>query len=194
MTAICNALECNEDLEGLETLVEDTNPLCLAASQGDIRSIQKLLNSGTIDINAPDSQGNTALHFAAQQGDLQIAKTLLKTQGVNINAQDSKDNTALHLAAVMGNLEAVKLLIKHGADTAAQNNAGKYPSGKAFEGNNTFDVVAYLCSKGAPFTPLDKKVYLSLEDDTSSEEDTISETTGTSDSEIGCLGNDGMEE
>lgn len=161
MMAICNALECNEDLEGLETLVEDTNPLCLAASQGDIRSIQKLLNSGTIDINAPDSQGNTALH----------------------------------LAAITGNLEAVKMLIKNGADTASQNNAGKYPSGKALEGTNTFEVVAYLYCK-TPFTPIDEKLYLGLApyNYNSSEEDTTSETTGTSDSEIGCLGNDGMEE
>lgn len=67
------------------------------------------------DIEAPDSQGVTALLRAIQAGDTQEAQRLID-QGANVNAKTETGVTPLMNASGMGQVEIVKSLLEKGAD------------------------------------------------------------------------------
>jgi hypothetical protein len=71
-----------------------------AAGQGDLQTLQALLDSG-IAVNSGDESGSTALHFAADRGQ-QEALQLLLAAGADVNAQDHDGQTPLHYAAACG--------------------------------------------------------------------------------------------
>ncbi|CAM9645025.1 unnamed protein product [Ectocarpus fasciculatus] len=79
--------------------------------------MQALIRHG-VDVNAPDSNGCTALHSAAM-GDKVGAIDVLVEAGANINVQGGKYElryTPLHMASDKGSSEAALSLVKHGAD------------------------------------------------------------------------------
>ena len=96
-----------------------------AASEGDIKGIERLLISGT-DVNAVHSNGSTALDVAAFRGHTEVAELLIR-KGANVTIANADGNTALHTASVMGNPEIVALLLDHGASDNAKNKLGKTP-------------------------------------------------------------------
>ncbi|CAM9418303.1 unnamed protein product [Ectocarpus sp. 4 AP-2014] len=91
--------------------------LGLAASGGHVEVMQALIRHG-VDVDAPDSNGCTALHSAAM-GDAVGAIDALIEAGANIDAQGGKDGaryTPLHTASEKGSAKAALSLVKHGAD------------------------------------------------------------------------------
>jgi ankyrin repeat protein len=90
------------------------SPLADAAQKLDRPRIKSLLAHHT-DVNAPQTDGMTALHWAAHLDDLETTERLLQA-GANAKATNRYGVTPLSLACVNGNPAIVKLLLDAGAD------------------------------------------------------------------------------
>ncbi len=75
------------------------------------------------NVNATDTDGNTALIFAAKKGFLGIVNVLLKHHAY-VNAPNRTGDTALMWAAVRRNLDVVNVLLAKGAYVNARNTYG----------------------------------------------------------------------
>src|SRR5215510_12203396 len=85
-----------------------------AAEKSDRAAIRTLLEQHA-DVNAPQADGMTALHWAAHRDELELARQLLKA-GARAGATNQYGVTPLSLACVNGNTELVELLLASGAD------------------------------------------------------------------------------
>ncbi len=85
-----------------------------AAEQADQAGIRALLGQ-RLDVNAPQIDGMTALHWAARRDDLETVELLVRA-GANVKAVNRYGVTPLSLAATNGNAAMVELLLKAGAD------------------------------------------------------------------------------
>ncbi len=74
--------------------------LASAMKNRDKSSVRSLLTQ-RVDVNAPDVEGMTALHWAAHWDDLDTAKLLLRA-GANARAANRYGVTPLHEAATLG--------------------------------------------------------------------------------------------
>src|SRR5689334_17701528 len=70
------------------------------------------------DVNAPQIDGATALHWAVRWDDLETADLLIKA-GANAKAANRDGSTPLALAVVNGNAAMIDRLIKAGVDVNA---------------------------------------------------------------------------
>jgi ankyrin repeat protein len=59
--------------------------LCMAAQMGPVERIWALVNEGA-DVDRPDAEGLTALHYAAYRGNVETVRVILEL-GVDANAQ-----------------------------------------------------------------------------------------------------------
>jgi len=96
-----------------------------AAKKDDRKAVRALVEQHS-DVNAPQIDGTTALHWAADRDDLETAQLLLKA-GANANAANRYGVTVLSLACTNGNGAMVELLLKAGADPNAAIPGGETP-------------------------------------------------------------------
>ena len=89
-------------------------PLADAAETMERESIRILLQR-PVDVNAPQADGMTALHWAARHDDLEIAGLLLRA-GAGVNAANRYGVTPLTLACINGDQGMVELFLDAGAD------------------------------------------------------------------------------
>src|SRR5215472_7394614 len=85
-----------------------------AAMQGDRSEVRALLEKKA-DVNAPQVDGTTALHWAVRAGDLDMTETLLKA-GARASAANQSGATPVLLAALNGSAAILERLIQAGAD------------------------------------------------------------------------------
>ena len=78
-------------------------------------AVQALLTEGA-DVNAPQGDGMTALHWAAHNGDASLARILLDAEADVAAGTRIGHYTPLHLAAQAGAGEVVEMLLGAGAD------------------------------------------------------------------------------
>jgi hypothetical protein len=80
--------------------LEDTSILHLAVQCAELPVVEYVISdgSGTIDINARDREGNTALHIAAQQGRSPIVRLLLDQPDINDSIPNYQGRLPLDLA------------------------------------------------------------------------------------------------
>ena len=125
------------------------SPLADAVQRGDASTIQALLKK-KIDVNAPQANGATALHWAAYRSDAESMAALIRA-GANINLTNNYGVTPLALAAQQGNPAVLDLLLKAGAkpnDPVNFVNAGETPLMAAARSANV-DAVKALARAGA---------------------------------------------
>ena len=127
-------------------------PLIEAATKGDVKEVERLLDEGA-DFNTLDRFGRNALHWAVGYGHRATVQLLLD-RGADINARDRVGCTALHWAAMCRDIngenvnggdvkEIVRLLLERGADVNAKTVGGKSALDLARADRNK-DIVAIL--------------------------------------------------
>jgi ankyrin repeat protein len=89
-------------------------PMADAAEKMDVLRVRALLQQ-RVDVNAPQADGMTALHWAAYQDDAALTALLVKA-GANVKAANGYGVTPLSLACTNGNSSIVELLLNAGAD------------------------------------------------------------------------------
>ena len=105
-----------------------TSTIGLAAG-GDVRLIQavrskniesvRALIKQRVDVNAPQGDGATALHWAAHLDDLAMADLLIRS-GARVNAANDDGATPLHLACMNRGASMVERLLAAGANANAK--------------------------------------------------------------------------
>ncbi len=80
----------------------------------------------SVDINARNEHGMTALMRAARQGRVQIVRMLLE-HGADPNVVRNDKFTALSLAAFFGHSQVVEILLEYGAQTNVETRYGTSP-------------------------------------------------------------------
>ncbi len=88
-----------------------------AAMNRDLQALRSLLKQKA-DVNAPQPDGATALHWAVQTDNLEAADLLL-TAGANVKAQNRFGVTPLGIACINGSARMMERLLKAGADPQA---------------------------------------------------------------------------
>jgi len=93
------------------------NPLIDAVKQGRPDAVRAALKQRA-DVNAPEPDGMTALHWAARADDAEVVDLLIRA-GAKVNAVNRYGVTPLSLAAVNGGSKVTDRLIAAGADVNA---------------------------------------------------------------------------
>jgi ankyrin repeat protein len=85
-----------------------------AAMRKNLPAVRSLLQQKA-DVNAPQSDGATALHWAVRADDLDMAELLIRA-GANVKAANRLGVTPLSLACINGNAAMIEKLLKAGVD------------------------------------------------------------------------------
>ncbi|EZA47545.1 Tankyrase-2 [Ooceraea biroi] len=166
-------LEANDISEMLQHLQKDIN---IAASNGDVQTVQRLLKSGA-SANDKDIDGRTPLHYAVSNRQIGVVNVLLKNEA-DITQGTNKRNTPLHIATSKGYKEIVEVLLEYvsrdklnefiNAKTAASGSTSLHVAAS----NGYLEIVKSLLKHGATYNienkegkiPLDLSKYQSVTD------------------------------
>jgi len=99
--------------------------LVSAAKNRDLPAVQTLMKQ-KVDVNTPDVDGMTPLHWAAHWDQLEIVKQLLAA-GANAKAANRYGVTPLHEATLVADVPMMEALIKAGANPNATYGSGETP-------------------------------------------------------------------
>ena len=116
-----------------------------AAMGNDAKRVEKLI-AAKADVNAPQPDGSTALHWATYNDDVKLAKALLHAHA-NPNVAMENGMTPLLLACQAGDADLVKELLKAGADPNQTLANGETPLMMAAR-TGSVPVLAALLKKG----------------------------------------------
>ena len=100
-----------------------TSELADAAMARNALTVRSLLQKKA-DVNAPQVDGTTALHWAVRYDDLDTADLLIRS-GARVSTANREGVTPLQLAAMNGSASMIDKLLKAGAEA----NAALTPSG-----------------------------------------------------------------
>ena len=125
---------------------EPSGMLVEAVRAGDVAAIRALLEQRA-DVNVPEPDGTTALHWAAHRGDL-FTVDLLLDAGAHATAANVFGISPLSLAAENGNREVVDRLLGRGADPNTSVKGGETVLMTAARAGRT-DAVRALVDAGA---------------------------------------------
>ena len=117
-----------------------------AVKSGSVDRVRTLLRPG-VDVNAPQGDGATALHWAAHRNDVATADLLLRA-GANVNAANQLGATAIWLAAVNGSAPMIRRLLEAGANPNVALESGETPLMAAARGGSV-EAVQLLVGGGA---------------------------------------------
>jgi len=117
-----------------------------AVMRGDKAAVQKLV-AQRADVNAPQADGATALHWAVFRSDKEMVDLLIRA-GANAKAANREGATPLWLASVNGDAAIIEALIKSGADANEKQPLGRTPLMEASRTGNV-DAMKVLLDHGA---------------------------------------------
>ena len=104
-------------------LANSDQSLIEAVKQEDAATARALIK-GDVDVNTPQADGATALHWAVYRNDLDTAELLVEA-GANVNATNDFGVMPLSLACTNGNASMIEALLKAGADSNASLSTGE---------------------------------------------------------------------
>ena len=104
----------NKDKENSGNIPSNKN-LLEGAKEGDFEKVLHALESGA-NVNAKDSNGETALMHASRKGRVDIVRHLLKN-GADVNIPNNDGWTALMYASKYGHHDVFRTLRNYGAKT-----------------------------------------------------------------------------
>src|SRR5262245_54099893 len=96
-----------------------------AAMRGDRQALRTLIGQRA-DVNAPQPDGATALHWAVYRGDREMV-TMLVRAGANVKAANREGSTPLWLACINGDPDMIAGLVEAGADVNEALPLGRTP-------------------------------------------------------------------
>jgi|CXWL01.1.fsa_nt_gi ankyrin repeat protein len=149
VAAICSVLIGS----GVAVSAQGIARLADAIKRQDQPSVRRLLQQRT-DIEAPDPEGMTPLHWAAHHGSIETVRALLAA-GAKSNVANRYGITPLHEAATIGNAAIVNALLKAGADSNAVYGDGETPLMIAARTGSP-EVVKSLLERGAAVNAAEK--------------------------------------
>lgn len=117
-------------------------PLVDAVKQHDHDAVRALLRQH-VDVNAPEGDGATALHWAVYQDDRALVDLLIAA-GAKVNVANDLQITPLYLASANGNPAIVTTLLEQGANANAVSESGVTPLMAAARSGNVAAVRALL--------------------------------------------------
>jgi uncharacterized protein len=117
-----------------------------AAMRGDTAAVRALL-SQKADVNAPQADGATALHWAAYRSDKEMADVLIRANA-NPKAANREGATPLWLASVNGDAAMISALLGAGADPNERLPLGRTPLMLASRTGNV-EAMKVLIDRGA---------------------------------------------
>jgi ankyrin repeat protein len=121
--------------------------LVAAAKNRDVRTVRTLIEQ-RVDVNTPQPDGATALHWAAQWDDLDMADLLLRS-GAMADKADDYGATPLSLACINGSAAMTEKLLAAGANpNAPLPTTGETPLMRAARAGKA-DAVKALLARGA---------------------------------------------
>ena len=101
------------------------SPVADAAMNSDRGAVQALV-AKKADVNAPQTDGATALEWAAYHDDLELADVLIKA-GANPKLPNREGATAMQLAATRGSAPMIEKLLNAGVDVNERGLHGETP-------------------------------------------------------------------
>lgn len=122
------------------------SPLIDAVKKGDVSAVRAQLKGGA-NVNTPEGDGATALHWAVYRDSADLVKLLLDA-GASAKTANDLGVTPLHLAAANGNTAIIKLLLDRKADANAAQASGVTPLMEATRAGSV-DAVRLLLANGA---------------------------------------------
>ena len=117
-----------------------------AAQRGDTAAVQTLI-AQRIDVNAPQADGGTALHWAVYRSDRALVDLLIRA-GANVKAANREGVTPLWLASLNGDAAVINALLTAGADPNEALPLGRRPLMIASRTGNV-DAMKVLLDRGA---------------------------------------------
>lgn len=117
-----------------------------AAKRQDTAAVRALVTQ-RVDVNIPQPDGATALHWASHHDDLEVARVLL-VAGAKVDATNDYGVTPLSLAAGNGSAHMVAVLLNAGAAPDLALPSGETPLMTAARVGSV-DAAALLIEKGA---------------------------------------------
>ena len=117
-----------------------------AAKNRDMGTVRSLLKQ-RIDVNTPDADGMTPLHWAAHWDELDVVRLLLAA-GANAKASNRYRVTPLHEASLVSDAPMIEALLNAGANPNASYGSGETPVMMAARTGNV-EAVKILTEHGA---------------------------------------------
>lgn len=135
----------------------------MACSRQDAEQIVDLLLSKDADVNAKNTNGQTALHFCASKVNLDIARTLLAQKPpASARVKDRRGQLPLHRAAAVGSVPMMKTLLQAKSPLNATDMDGMTALHHAMsEGHG--DAALLLLTMGAEFDKEDNNGQIPLD-------------------------------
>jgi ankyrin repeat protein len=117
-----------------------------AVMKGDKAALRTLLEQKA-DVNAPQVDGATALHWAVYRDDLETVNLLIRA-GANVNRANREGITPLSMACLYGNAAVIDKLLEAGADAKQRGPNGETTVMLAARNGNP-DAIRRLIAGGA---------------------------------------------
>ena len=124
------------------------NGVLVASQYNKPENIKFLMeNCQSIDFNAKNYDGSTAMHYACADGNLDIVQTLMD-RGIMLNETNFDGRTALHEACYHGQVRIVHFLVSNRFNVKAMDHNERTPLHEACE-NPCVEMVQLLIDNGS---------------------------------------------
>ena len=110
--------------------------------------LENILAASTLELNAVDSKGRTALSYAAVRSDLKALRTLVSFRA-DVQLSDRRGRSPLHYAATSKDPSCIAFLLQSGASIHSQDKDGQFPLHFTSSVRNCPENIRTLISAGA---------------------------------------------